>query len=36
MYVFKISKQSISVIVPEVCEVLIDVLKNYLKVNRLK
>lgn len=36
MYVFKVSKQSISVIVPEVCEVLIDVLKNYLKVNRLK
>lgn len=36
MYVFKVSKQSISVIVPEVCEALIDVLKNYIKVNRLK
>lgn len=33
MYTFKVSKQSISLIVPEVCEALVDALKNYLKVN---
>lgn len=32
IYVFKVSKQSISVMVLEVCKVLIDVLKDYLKV----
>lgn len=32
MYTFKVSKQSISEIVPEVCEALISGLKNYIKV----
>jgi len=32
MYTFKISKQSISLILPEVCAVLVDALKEYLKV----
>jgi len=32
MYTFKMSKQSISLIVPEVCAALIDALKDYLKV----
>ncbi|CAI6375695.1 unnamed protein product [Macrosiphum euphorbiae] len=31
-YVFKISKQCISLIVPEVCQSLIEVLKEYVKV----
>jgi hypothetical protein len=30
MYLFKISKQSISTIVPEVCEVLVEELQEYL------
>ncbi|GFG40238.1 hypothetical protein Cfor_09826 [Coptotermes formosanus] len=33
-YTFKISKQSISMIVPEVCEALIAALKEYVKVRR--
>lgn len=33
MYLFKISKQAISKIVPEVCEALIDVLQEYIKVS---
>ncbi|XP_060877917.1 putative nuclease HARBI1 [Metopolophium dirhodum] len=32
MYTFKVSKQSISEIVPEVCEALISGLKNYIKM----
>lgn len=32
-YLFKISKQSISVLVPEVCSALIDELKDYVKVS---
>lgn len=32
MYTFKVSKQSISEIVPEVCEALISGLKNFIKV----
>lgn len=32
MYLFKISKQLISVIVPEVCEALIKGLKEYIEV----
>nr|CAI5824170.1 unnamed protein product [Callosobruchus analis] len=31
-YLFKISKQSISLIVPEVCSALIDALKDYVKM----
>lgn len=34
MYLFKISKQSISSIVPEVCEAIIDVLKGYCQVRK--
>ena len=33
MYTFKISKQSISAIIPEVCEALINALKTYIKVS---
>ncbi|KAJ8879283.1 hypothetical protein PR048_019890 [Dryococelus australis] len=33
MYLFKISKQSVSVIVPEVCEALIEALHKYCKVS---
>jgi hypothetical protein len=32
-YLFKISKQSINRIVPEVCDSLINTLKNYIQVN---
>lgn len=32
MYLFKISKQSISSIVPEVCEAIAEVLKDYCQV----
>ncbi|CAI6353895.1 unnamed protein product [Macrosiphum euphorbiae] len=32
LYIFKVSKQAISEIVPEVCEALISGLKNYIKV----
>lgn len=32
-YLFKISKQAISEIVPEVCTALIDSLKNYVMVS---
>lgn len=34
MYAFKISKQVISKIVPEVCEAIIEVLRNYVKVGK--
>ncbi|CAI6355142.1 unnamed protein product [Macrosiphum euphorbiae] len=34
MYLFKISKQSISTIVPEVCEAIFEVLKGYCQVSR--
>lgn len=33
-YIFKISKQIISTIVPEVCNALIEVLKDYIKVSK--
>lgn len=33
MYLFKVSKQSISIIVPDVCDALIEVLKECLMVN---
>lgn len=33
MYLFKISKQLISLIVPEVCEAIVDELKEFIKVN---
>lgn len=32
-YLFKVSKQSISKIVPEVCDSLIEALKDHIKVN---
>ena len=32
-YTFKISKQAISVIVPEVCDALIGALSDYIKVS---
>lgn len=35
-YLFKMSKQSISNIVPEVCEALIDCLKDHMKVSTHK
>lgn len=34
-YVFKISKQIISLIIPEVCCALIDALKNFVKVSKM-
>lgn len=34
MYVFKISKQAISKIIPEVCEAIIQVLHEHIKVSR--
>lgn len=33
MYLFKISKQLISNIVPEVCEAIVEALKSYVQVN---
>jgi len=33
MYLFKISKQLISNIVPEVCEAIVEALKLYVQVN---
>lgn len=33
-YLFRISKQSISKIIPEVCEAIIDLLKDYVKVSK--
>lgn len=33
MYTFKISKQLISKVVPEVCAALVEVLSDYIKVN---
>jgi hypothetical protein len=33
MYLFKILKQSISTIVPEVCEALVEGLQEYIKVS---
>jgi hypothetical protein len=33
MHLFKISKQSISTIVPEVCEALVEGLQEYIKVS---
>lgn len=35
LYLFKISKQSISEIVPEVCTAIIDVLKEVIKVSQI-
>lgn len=35
-YLFKISKSTISLFVPEVCEALIDLLKDNIKVRRYK
>jgi hypothetical protein len=32
-YLFKVSKQSISMIVPEVCNTIIEALKSYIKVS---
>jgi hypothetical protein len=34
LYLFKISKQAISCIVPEVCEALVEKLKDYLQVRQ--
>lgn len=34
-YLFKVSKQSISEIVPEVCTAIIDVLKEFIKVSQI-
>jgi hypothetical protein len=34
MYIYKISKQSVSMIVPEMCEALTAALKEYVKVRR--
>lgn len=36
MYLFKISKQVISLIIPEVCDALCQVLEDQVKVNKLK
>jgi hypothetical protein len=33
MYLFRISKQSISVIVPEVCDAIVSVLQDHIQVN---
>lgn len=33
MYLFRISKQAISLIVPEVCDAIISVLQDQIKVN---
>jgi hypothetical protein len=33
MYLFKISKRSISTIVPEVCEALVEGLQEYIKIS---
>ena len=35
MYLFKISKQVISSIVPEVCEAIIEVLRQYCRVSKI-
>lgn len=35
-YLFRVSKQVISVIVPEVCEAIIQFLRSYIKVSKLK
>lgn len=35
-YTFKVSKQLISKIIPEVCKELTNVLKDYLKVSKIK
>lgn len=32
-YLFRVSKQSISTIVPEVCDAIIEALSDYVKVN---
>lgn len=34
-YLLKISKQAISIIVPEVCDALVEALKDYVKVRKL-
>jgi hypothetical protein len=34
-YLFKISKQAISCIVPEVCEALVEKLKDYIQVRQV-
>ena len=34
-YLFKISKQAISCIVPEVCEALVEKLKDYIQVRQI-
>lgn len=34
-YLFRVFKQSISKTVPEVCEAIIDILKDYVKVSEI-
>ena len=34
-YLFRISKQAISCIVPEVCEALVEKLKDYIQVSQI-
>jgi hypothetical protein len=34
-YLFKVSKQAISCIVPEVCGALVEILKNYIQVRQI-